>query len=73
MVEDNPYVLHEMLVREKQTETFWDLSNEQQTTLLALIQNYKQAIEFREAQQLRLQMMMGEAGQGAAPEGGEGG
>jgi hypothetical protein len=70
MVEDDPYVCHEMLVREKQSESFWDLSQQQQEVLLMLIQQYQQAIEFREAQQLRLQMMMSEmGGQGGSPEG----
>jgi hypothetical protein len=72
MVEDDPYVLHEMLVKEKQSEAFWDLSNEQQQVLLFLIDQYEKVIEFREAQQMRLQMMMSETGQGAA-EGGGGG
>ena len=69
MIEDDVYVMHEMLVREKQAEGFWDLSQDQQNVLLQLIQAYKQAIELREAQQLRLQMMMSEMGGG----GGEGG
>jgi hypothetical protein len=57
--------MHEMLVREKQSEGFWDLSQDQQNVLMALIQAYKQAIEFREAQQMRMQMMMSEMGGGA--------
>jgi len=74
MIEDDPYVMHELLVREKQSEAFWDLSEDQQNVFLLLIQEYKQAIEFREAQQMRLQMMMAEAGGGmggAGPAGGQ--
>jgi len=62
--------MHEMLVREKQAEGFWDLSQDQQMVLLELILAYKQAIELREAQQMRLQMMMAEmggGGQGGSP------
>jgi hypothetical protein len=70
MVEDDVYVMHEMLVREKQSEAFWDLSEDQQNVLLALIQAYKQAIEFREAQQMRMQMMLGEMGGGTEGGGG---
>jgi hypothetical protein len=71
MVEDDPYVMHELLVKEKQSEAFWDLSQDQQSILLTLIEEYRQAIEFREAQQLKLQMMMAEAGVGATQNEGE--
>jgi len=73
MTEDDIYVMHELLVKEKQAESFWDLSQEQQVVLLTLIQEYQQAIEFREEQQMKLQMMMAQVGMGATGNSGEGG
>lgn len=61
-VEDDPYVFHEMLVREKQSEGFWDLDEEQQMMLLQLIDAYRKIIEAREAQMMALQTQMAAAG-----------
>jgi hypothetical protein len=57
-VEDDPYIFHELLVREKQSESFWDLSEQQQMLLLQLIRLYSDQIKAREAQALAMQQQM---------------
>lgn len=57
-IEDDPYIFHELLVREKQSESFWDLSQEQQLLLLQLIKLYADQIKAREAQALAMQQQM---------------
>ena len=72
--EDDPYIFHDVLVQEQKSEAFWDLNEEQQNLIIGLINVYKQMIQFREEQALRLQQMMGGPagggnGQGGAPPG----
>jgi hypothetical protein len=72
---DDPYVFHGILVDEQKSEAFWDLDEGQQNLIIGLINVYKQMIQFKEEQAIRLQQMMGgpsaggQGGQGGAPPG----
>lgn len=57
-VEDDPYIFHQLLVQEKQSEAFWDLEEQQQMLLLKLIKMYDDQIKAREAQALAMQQQM---------------
>jgi hypothetical protein len=68
MPEDDPYVLHELLVAEMKAENFIDLDNEVQIKFFEMINLYRQEIEKIEQAKIQFQQAMAAAGQG-----GEGG
>lgn len=76
--EDDPYIFHDLLVQEYKAETFWDLKREQQELIIKLIDAYRDAIQAREEQRLRMMVLMAQlqnglkGGQGGDPFGGEG-
>jgi hypothetical protein len=58
--EDDPYIMHELLVVELKAERFIDRPEDQQQAIIQLIEIYKQEIQMIEQQQLQMQMMAGE-------------
>jgi len=62
--EDDPYVIHEMLVNETKQANFIDFENDVQVTFFALIDKYRDSIEQIENAKLQMQMQMG----GMAPQ-----
>lgn len=60
--EDDPYVIHEMLVNETKQATFMDLESDVQKVFFALIDKYKLVIEDIENTRLQMQMQMGGLG-----------
>ena len=60
MPEDDPYVFSDFLIQEVKSESFRDYNFQQQQILLKLIDLYKQQIELREQQQMKLMMMTGQ-------------
>jgi hypothetical protein len=72
MPEDDPYVIHEMLVAEMKNENFIDLENDVQRKFFELIEIYRDQIEKIETAKLQFQQMM-EAGPAPPPGGGGGG
>ncbi len=71
MPEDDPYVIHEMLVAEMKNDNFVDLENDIQFKFFELIELYREEVEKIEAAKLQFQQMI-ESGGGPA-EGGGGG
>jgi hypothetical protein len=70
MAEDDPFVMHELLVAEMKKPTFVDLREEQAMKLYELIKIYETMIQRVEMQQVQFQAQMAAAGE---PEGGGGG
>lgn len=66
MPEDDPYVIHELLVAEVKNENFIDLENEVQKKLFELIEMYRNEIEKIETARMQFQQMLA-----TPPEGGE--
>jgi hypothetical protein len=64
MPEDDPYIFYEFLVNEIKADTFYNLNEMQQMTVIKLSDMYKQVIEFREQQMLKLQLAMAQQGGG---------
>lgn len=64
--EDDPYVFYELFVAEMKSDAFFNLDEIQQKMVIALIDIYKQQIQFREEQQLKMQqaIMMAQNPQG---------
>lgn len=58
MAEDDPYVIHEMLVDETKGQAFIDLENDVQMGFFKLIDMYKEQIEQIEAARLQFQQQM---------------
>jgi hypothetical protein len=74
MPEDDPYIFYEFLINEVKAETFYDLNEAQQLSIIKLSDMYKQVIEFREQQMLKVQLQMAAQGQaGKQQQGGGGG
>jgi hypothetical protein len=71
MPEDDPYVIHEMLVEEIKSEAFVDLENNIQMKFFELVEIYRMEIEKIEAAKLQFEQQM--AMMGAPPPEGEGG
>ena len=69
--EDDPYVIHEILVEEAKTDAFIDLPLEQQVKIFELIDEYQREIERIERAQLKMQSEMAamQAEMTAPPEG----
>lgn len=63
MPEDDPYVLHEMLVEAMKGETFMDLETDVQMKFFEIIGLYRDEIERIEAARIQFQQMMAESGQ----------
>jgi len=61
--EDDPFIMHEMLVAEMKAEAFMDRPQEQQLKLFELVEIYRQEIQLIEQQQLQMQMMTANAGE----------
>jgi len=59
--EDDPFVFYELLVAEMKADSFFNLDDMQQKIVIALIDVYKQQIEFRQQQQMQMQQAMMEA------------
>lgn len=59
MVEDDPYVFYEIFVKELKSEAFFDLNENQQLMIIAMIDKYKEQIRMREQQMLKLQQLTG--------------
>lgn len=71
MPTDDPFVFYEFLVNETKKDSFWDLNPDQQMLLFALIDKYKQMIEFQIQQQQEMLAAQAQAGAGGEePEGG---
>ncbi len=70
MPEDDPYVIHEMLVDETKSEAFIDLDNEVQKAFFILVDIYRQQIEMLEMAKLQFEQTLA---MGPAPPGGQGG
>jgi hypothetical protein len=66
--EDDPYVFVEILANEMKYDSFWDLSQEQQAALLALIDQYKKVVQ--KQQEIQAQMMMAQQGNQGGEQGG---
>jgi len=66
MPEDDPYVLHDLLVKETKSEGVFNLSNETLNHLYMLIDHYRQQIERIETARLQQMMMMQGGGNGQA-------
>jgi len=64
MPEDDPMVFYGMLVEEMKSDGFHNLNEQQQLTLLSLIDLYKGQLERMIQQQQEQQMMMQQGGQG---------
>ncbi len=64
--EDDPYVIHDIMVEELKSDAFVDLPLEQQKKVLELIEEYQREIERVERAQLKMQMDMQAAQQEAA-------
>lgn len=62
--EDDPYVIHEMLVNETKQPTFIDLENDVQRVFFMLVDKYKAMIEEIENARLQMQMQLGGMGGG---------
>ena len=62
-VEDDPYVFYEIFTTEIKKDGFYNLNQQQQMMIIALIDTYKQRIEAMELQQMKLQQMMQGGGQ----------
>lgn len=62
MPEDDPYVFYEILKKEAQSEPAWDLDANQIAYLHAMLDLYKEQIQFREQQALQMQMAMNQQG-----------
>ena len=69
MAEDDPYVIHEMLVDETKSQAFIDLEPDIQMGFFRLIDLYKETIEQIENARLQFQMQMSAPPQGAPPSG----
>jgi hypothetical protein len=67
MIEDDPYVFHELLVNEMKADYFFDLAEVQQGAILRLIEMYQQAIQFREQQRMQQAIQMAQL-QGGGPQ-----
>lgn len=63
MPEDDPYVMHDMLVVEIKNESFFDLSVEVQMKLYQLIEYYREQIKLIEQARLQQQMQLAQMGQ----------
>ena len=55
--EDDPYIFHSVMVEEMKAETFYELNPEQQELILKLVDAYRQQIQFREEQALRMELL----------------
>jgi hypothetical protein len=62
MAEDDPYTFVELLVNELKADSIWDYSEEQLQVLLKMIEAYKRMVQQIEEQQMRIQLMMLQAG-----------
>jgi len=69
--EDDPYVIHDLLVEELKGDSFVDLPLEQQKKIIELIEEYQREIERVERAQLKMQAEMAamQAEMAAPPEG----
>ena len=55
--EDDPYIFHDLLVAEFKSDAFYNLNQQQQGILLGMIQIYKQAVEQREKQRMKMEQI----------------
>lgn len=62
MPEDDPYIMHEMLVAEIKAEVFIDRPRDQQVKLFELVETYRNEIQMIEKQQMQMQMLMASGG-----------
>lgn len=68
MPEDDPHIFKAMLVNEVKSDGFIDLPEDQQKSLIELIELYDRQIKLQEQQMMQTQMAMAAAMQGGQPE-----
>ena len=61
MPEDDPKIFYEFLKEELQSDSFWDLDQEQQQIIIQLLNFYKEQMIRQQQQQLQFQIMMAQA------------